>query len=94
MYFYTGVGDKRRFVSIHGLASVLGETLSGLILPFHALTGCDSTSSVGKLGKVKPWKLLTSNQLKFQGLSELGTSGDVSEFALQPAEHTVVTSTF
>ena len=48
MYFYTGVGDKRRFIDIHGLACALGETLCELLLPFHVFAGCDSTSCIGK----------------------------------------------
>ena len=58
LYFYTGTGDKRRFIPVHDISRALGSTLSSLLLPFHALTGCDSTSSVCKLGKKKPWKIL------------------------------------
>ena len=58
LYFHTGVVDKQRFIPVHELSHNLGSLCTGLLLPFHAITGCDTTSSVGRLGKVKPWKLL------------------------------------
>ena len=88
MYFYTGVGDKRRFIDIHGLACALGEILCELLLPFHVLTGCDSTSCIGKLGKIKPWRILKADPGKFAALSDLGTSLSISDLALQTAEKT------
>lgn len=89
MFFYTGSTDKRRFVPIHDIARKLGPCLSDLLLPFHALTGCDSTSSVGRLGKVKPWKLLKGNSSRFQHLSALGTAVDVDSSSLRCAEQFV-----
>ena len=86
LYFYTGTADKRRFIPIHDISRAMGPTLSRLILPFHALTGCDSTSAVCKLGKVKPWRLLQDNPTAFQDLSLLGTSVDVASRSLLCAE--------
>ena len=77
LYFHTGTSDKQRFIQIHDIARALGSTLSMLLLPFHALTGCDSTSSICKLGKIKPWKILRDQPEEFESLSSLGSSPSV-----------------
>ena len=85
-YFYTGTGEKRRFVPVHAICLALGPMLSGLMLPFHAITGCDSTSAVGKLGKVRPWQLLRENVTKYKQLSSFGTTLEVSSVTMACAE--------
>ena len=69
MYFYTGTGDKKRFISLHGICHAMGKPMSDLILPLNALTGCDTTSAVGKLGKVKPRKLIHEKYKDFISIS-------------------------
>ena len=85
-YFYTGTGEKRQFVPVHAICLALGPMLSGLMLPFHAITGCDSTSAVGKLGKVRPWQLLRENVTKYKKLSSFGTTFEVSSVTMACAE--------
>ena len=86
LYFYTGTTDKRRFIPIHDISRALGSTLSSLLLPFHALTGCDSTSAVCKLGKIRPWKLVREKPSTFENLSLLGTFIDVISSIMSCAE--------
>ena len=92
LHFYTGVADKLRFVPIHSISDKLGPSLTSLLLPFHALTGCDTTSSVGRLGKVKPWKLLKECPTSYQNLALLGSSLQVSEATMAVAEHFICNS--
>ena len=86
LYFYTGTTDKRRFIPIHDISRALGSTLSSLILPFHALTGCDSTNAVCKLCKIRPCKLVRDKPTTLENLSLLGTSVDVSSSCMSCAE--------
>ena len=60
--FDTGVGDKRRWIDIHLLYQCLHADLVSSLLGFHAFTGCDSTSSFVRKGKVKPLKLLKNSK--------------------------------
>lgn len=61
LWFRTGVKDKLRYIPIHKLAVDLGPTICDALLPFHALTGCDSTSSFAGTGKKRPFKMLCEN---------------------------------
>ncbi len=67
LWFHTGVKDKVRFVAIHTIAANLGPELCPALLAFHALTGCDSTSALYRMGKKKAWNVLACWE---QGLSE------------------------
>ena len=49
VWFHTGVGDERRFIPIHCLDNALmrkDPLLSKALFPMHALTGCDTNSSL------------------------------------------------
>ena len=50
---------------LHSVAEGLGQDMCALILPYHALTGCDSTSSFKGKGKKRPLDLLQENTEKF-----------------------------
>ena len=53
LWFRTGVKDKLRYMPIHTVAQQLGQTMCASLLPYHALTGYDSTSSLCGIGKKK-----------------------------------------
>ena len=56
-----GSGNHRRYIDVSLIAARLEEKHSGLtdaLIGFHALTGCDFTSSFNRLGKVKPFQRL------------------------------------
>ena len=44
LWFHTGTGKKRRFIPMHVIAEKLSEEIIRVLLAFHTLTGCDSTS--------------------------------------------------
>ena len=66
-----------RFIPIHDICEHLGNPLTRLLLPFHALTGCDSTSCFKGRGKKSGWKLLTAEPEMYLGLMELGERFDM-----------------
>lgn len=53
--------NKKRFVPIHLIAQILGKTVSDGLPAFHALTGCDTTSSFFKIGKKSAWQIYFKN---------------------------------
>ena len=63
--FDTGIGNNKQLLNISRLASELGEMKCSALLSVHALTGCDTTSALRGIGKVKPIKLL-DKETKFQ----------------------------
>ena len=56
--FRTGVSDRQRYIPVHSIQEKLGKRLCQSLPAFHALTGCDSTSSLSRRGKKKPWTTL------------------------------------
>ena len=55
LWFHTGVKDRHRFILVHDIARALGEKMCCSLPGFHAITGCDSTSSLAGIGKKKAW---------------------------------------
>ena len=71
--FDTGVGDRRRWIDISLLHQSMKDDLISSLLGFHAFTGCDSTSSFVRKGKLTPFRLLNNSkqfQSTFQGIGE------------------------
>ena len=81
LWFKTGVRDKVRYIPIHELASTLGTEMVKLLLGFHALTGCDSTSGISGIGKKKAWRDLSKTHTANQQITQLGD-------AIPPSEQT------
>ena len=50
-----GVGKHFRCITVHGIASTLGQEKSRALLAFHAFTGCNQTSSFKHIGKKTAW---------------------------------------
>ena len=72
LYVKTGKGQTRRFIPIHDVAHQLGHDKSLIMSSIHALSGCDSTSSLGSIGKSK-WETAMNMYPELWGvLSKLG----------------------
>jgi hypothetical protein len=50
-----GVGKHFRCITVHGIASTVGQEKSRALLAFHAFTGCNQTSSFKHIGKKTAW---------------------------------------
>jgi len=57
-WFRKGVRDLQRYIPVHTIQRSLGDRICQSLPAFHALTGCDSTSSIAGIGKKKAWKVL------------------------------------
>ena len=63
IWFKTGTRDNMRYIPIHMVVDNLGQTMCRLVLPFHALTGCDSTSCFKWKGKKKGLEILQKDEV-------------------------------
>ena len=90
LWFHTGVKDGMRFIP--PLHSALGQLLCKALPAFCALTGCNSTSALQRIGKKTAWTtLLKENRLQ-QQLSQSGGDPDFNESTLRSGEELVCTS--
>ncbi|KAG1684708.1 hypothetical protein GQR58_009314 [Nymphon striatum] len=64
--------NTRRYAHITTLANHIGPVLCKALPGYHALTGCDYTSSFFRKGKVNPLKKAEKSPLHLEGLSRLG----------------------
>ena len=77
--FRTGVKDKQRFVPVHAIQHSQGQLLCKCLPSYHALTGCDSTSTLSGIGKKKAWKVLIKKNQIQGDLSRLGESSSLQD---------------
>ena len=61
-WFHTGTGRLKRFLPVYDYVKRLGDDICTLLPVMHALTGCDSTSSLNGVGKKKAFSVLTKNK--------------------------------
>ena len=79
---------RERFIPIHEIAAKLGSEICGSILATHALTGCDSTSSLFGIGKKAAYqalskKVTTGNALAAAGLRNANVLESWMEAAIE-----------
>ena len=72
LWFQTGVRDKSRYIPVHSVSQAIGSSLCSSLPGFHALTGCDSTSSFYGIGKKKAWNVIEKNSEFQAALGQLG----------------------
>ena len=88
LWFHTGTGKKRRLIPMHIIAEKLSEEIIRVLLAFHALIGCDSTSAPFGCGKKAAYCMLKGNTERFKELSNLGArakSSNISEELMDTA---------
>ncbi len=78
----SGTSKKRRYISIGQVFSNLSPQAAATLLPFHALTGCDTTSYLSGHTKQSAWKIFTDSH---ELLAELGV-GEITPAILKSAE--------
>lgn len=86
LWFRTGVKDRLRYIPAHKIALNLGPLICKALPAFHALTGCDSTSSLSRIGKRKAWKTISNNRVHQESLACVGQSPDADKEAAKKAE--------
>ena len=82
LWFTTGVKDYFRYIPVHGASQKLGHKLCSALPAFHALTGCNTTSSLAGVGKKKARKLLCRSEQHQESLrmvEQMATLDEVSK---------------
>ena len=82
----TGVGDKRRLINVSSAAKAIGPELSNALPSLHAYTGCDSTSSFVRKGKVVPLRLLQQHPQYIPAFTSFGTSSTMRKQHIEDIE--------
>ena len=77
--FDTGVGDRRWWIDINFLHQSMSTAFISSLLGFHTFTGCDSTSSFVRKGKLKPLRFLINNRLIQSVFQDIGNQPHISE---------------
>ncbi|KAK3746853.1 hypothetical protein QZH41_000042 [Actinostola sp. cb2023] len=72
LWFRTGVKDRLRFIPVHDVSRALGPGKCEALPALHALTGCDSNSSLAGIGKKKAWGVFSQSCVHQQSLCLLG----------------------
>lgn len=61
---------RERYIPIHEIARKLGPSVCNILPAVHALSGCDSTCAIYRMGKRTAYSVLTENADALQGLAE------------------------
>ena len=61
VYMYAGHSGKERYIPVHLIANELGPTVCECLPAAHALTGCDTTCSLNRIGKKTAYSKLVNN---------------------------------
>jgi len=81
VYMHAGHSGKcvtrERFIPVHHISTKLGKAVCKCLPATHALSGCDTTSALYKLGKRTAFSVLTKN---VEALQKLETFQDVLTF--------------
>ena len=70
--------NKRRLIPIHDIVVKLPQTTVRCLPAMHALTGCDTTSSLCRIGKKSAFSCLLKHTEKVKALVQMGSSISVS----------------
>ena len=84
VWMKAGTSKKQRYIPIHDVVQKLQEEIPDLelVLPFHSLTSCDTTSYFASHGKKTAWKIFkTCPEL----LADVG-KGEISQDIIDKAE--------
>ena len=74
-YFVTGVGNKKRVISLGPIVSALGNEKDEALPGFHALSGADITGRFAGKGKLTCWQAFSTCSMEVvSAFAALGTS--------------------
>ena len=84
-----GTGKSLKFIPVHEIAAKMGKVTSQAFLFFHALSGCDTTSSISGKGKksiFETWKLLPDISTTFAKLGAVSAPSEIHEHDFELVE--------
>lgn len=75
LWLRAGTSEKRKYIPVHEIRQKLSFTdpVFETLIPFHAITGCDTVSYIAGISKKTAWKIFTTNNndLLHLGVDEL-----------------------
>lgn len=80
IFMHTGHRDKERFVPVHLISQKLGSIVCSILPAIHAITGCDSTSSIHMIGKNRAYTKMVNEKSHIKDLVNLGDDIHDSKF--------------
>ena len=75
-----------RVIPIHEGSRALGQKNCDALPVSHALTGCDSNSTLSRIGKKKAWDALKRSKVHQESLTMLGQQQDLDETTASKCE--------
>ena len=86
-YFITGVGNKKRIISLEPVVQALGKTRTSALPGFHAFSGADQTGHFAGKGKLTCWQALNRCPVEVvSAFASLGTTEKLSSDAEKKIE--------
>ncbi len=79
VYMHAGHGTRERFIPINKVAKNLGKDMSSCLPACHSLTGCDTTSSLYRIGKTTAFNKLKNNIKELKDLAHFGLSSSLED---------------
>ena len=83
VWMVSGTSKQKKCYPVHTIASKLDDNLLANILGFHALTGCDTTSSFSGIGKKTCWKQYLEAPKLLQSIGRGLNLQEVEEFVFR-----------
>ena len=69
LWMKSGTARKQQFIPVHTIHQNLSKGMVDTVIPFHALTGCDSTSFFAGHSKKSEWKIFENQHGLLNGMN-------------------------
>ena len=79
VYMRSGTAKRRKYIPVHEIHNKLPQAVVKSLLPFHAVTGCDVTSQIGKRSKATTWKVFCKQPDLLASLGEMDITEEVHD---------------
>ena len=70
LWMKAGTNKKPKYIPVHDIVSSLPQDILKSLIPFHTLTGCDTTSFIAQHSKMTAWNTLISHPQLIENLGE------------------------
>ena len=70
LWMKAGTKKNPKFIPVHDVVNSISPTILKSLIPFHTLTGCDTTSFIAQHTKWSAWKTLLSHSHLIEHLGE------------------------
>ena len=80
VWIISGMAKSRKCYPVHEASQRLTQSVKTILLSFHALTGCDTTSAFHGYGKKSCWKTFLNQPLLVAGIGRDGELAPIEQF--------------